>query len=76
MTPTPTPAGHGPGAPANARGAVLLACDVCFHEFGVPVAAYRSLSGIVACPRCGSLDLVLIDPGDDVPGRDPARKAG
>lgn len=76
MTPIPTPAGHGPGAPANARGDVLLACDVCRHEFGVAVPLYRSLSGIVACPRCGSLDLVLIDPGDDVPGCDQVRKAG
>ncbi len=76
MTPVSTPAGPEPGTSASARGAVRLVCEVCAHEFGVSVPVYRSHSGIVACPRCGSLDLVLIDPGDDVIGCRPASAAG
>jgi DNA-directed RNA polymerase subunit RPC12/RpoP len=76
VTPVSTPAGHEPGTSANVRGAVRLVCEVCAREFGVPVPEYRSHSGIVACPRCGSLDLVLIDPGDDVLGCRPGTAAG
>ena len=69
MTTVSTPPGHEPGTSASTRGAVRLLCEVCAHEFAVPVAAYRAHSGIVACPRCGCLDLVLIDPGDDQAGQ-------
>lgn len=75
MTGVSTPPGREPGTPPDACGAVRLVCDVCGHAFGVAVPAYRSRSGIVECPRCGSLDLVLIDPGDDVLVREPAAPA-
>jgi len=65
VTAVSPPAGSGPGTSAGPRGAVRLLCDVCALEFAVPPATYRSLSGIVACPRCGALDLVLVDPGED-----------
>jgi hypothetical protein len=68
------------GAPAGVPAAgqdprergVRLACEVCTKEFTVGVPVYRSLSGVVECPRCGSTDLVLLDPGDDAgPGPQP-----
>ena len=62
-------AGHDPGTSVCSPRAVRLLCEVCAREFDVPTTAYRSLSGIVPCPRCGCLDLVLIDPGDDAGGR-------
>lgn len=62
-------AGSDPGISACLPKAVRLLCEVCAREFDVPTTAYRSLSGIVPCPRCGCLDLVLIDPGDDAGGR-------
>ena len=62
-------AGPDPGMSACAPRAVRLLCELCGREFDVPTAAYRSLFGIVPCPRCGCLDLVLIDPGDDAGGR-------
>jgi hypothetical protein len=42
-----------------------LACDVCGHEFLVDPPVYRARCGVVECPRCGSTDLVLLDPGGD-----------
>jgi hypothetical protein len=45
--------------------ALKLACEVCSLEFDVAVPEYRAVSGVVSCPRCGSTDLVLLDPGDD-----------
>jgi hypothetical protein len=38
---------------------VDLACTVCAQEFLVPIGVYRSHSGVVMCPGCGSTDLVL-----------------
>lgn len=53
---------------------IHLACEVCTEDFLVPVAAYRARCGVVECPRCGSTDLVLLDPGDDA-GPRPATAA-
>jgi hypothetical protein len=39
---------------------VDLACTVCAERFLVPIGVYRSHSGVVICPGCGSTDLVLL----------------
>jgi len=39
---------------------VDLACTVCTEEFLVPIGVYDAHSGVVACPCCGSTDLVLL----------------
>jgi predicted RNA-binding Zn-ribbon protein involved in translation (DUF1610 family) len=38
-----------------------FACANCGERFTVTPPAYRRLSGVVECPVCGSLDLVLLD---------------
>jgi len=45
---------------------VDLACSVCTEEFVVPIGVYRSRSGVLICPCCGSTDLVLL--GERVAG--------
>ena len=37
-----------------------LACEVCTEEFLVPVGVYRSHSGVLICPCCGSTEIVLL----------------
>lgn len=48
---------------------VDLACTVCTEEFLVPIEVYRSHSGIVACPCCGSTDLFLLGEREAAYGR-------
>jgi hypothetical protein len=40
---------------------IRLACAECGRRFELTVPAYRSCSGVVECPACGSLDLVLLE---------------
>ena len=37
-----------------------FACAICGERFVVTPAAYAHCSGVVECPACGSLDLVLL----------------
>jgi hypothetical protein len=37
-----------------------LACEVCAEEFLVPLGVYRSRSGVLICPCCGSPEIVLL----------------
>jgi len=50
-------AGRLTAAPAGPR----FACAVCGERFVVTPAAYALCSGVVECPACGSLDLVLLE---------------
>lgn len=71
----PEHAGAGVPLPPLPEAGLRLACEVCGVEFLVTVSAYGARRGIVACPRCGSTDLVVLDPGDDVglrPETDPS----
>jgi len=47
-------------APASCEE-VYFACANCGERFSVTSPAYRRLSGVVECPACGSLDLVLLE---------------
>jgi DNA-directed RNA polymerase subunit RPC12/RpoP len=48
---------------------VDLACATCSEEFLVPVGVYRSKSGVLICPCCGSTDLVLLGVREAAGGR-------
>ena len=53
---------------------IELACEVCTEEFVMTEAAYTARSCIVACPCCGSTDLVVLtfDRAKTAGGRDAA----
>ena len=50
---------------------IEFVCAVCNKEFAVSIEEYKSWSGVVPCPGCGSTDLVLL-----VCEQDLARKRG
>jgi DNA-directed RNA polymerase subunit RPC12/RpoP len=39
---------------------IEFVCTVCNKEFVVSVEEYKAWSGVVPCPGCGSMDLVLL----------------
>jgi hypothetical protein len=40
---------------------IRLACANCGRRFAVAEQAYTLCCGVVECPACGSLDLVLLE---------------
>jgi len=38
-----------------------FACAICGERFVVTPGTYARCSGVVECPACGSLDLVLLE---------------
>lgn len=49
------------GRPSVAGPRFRLACAVCGCRFVLAEPAYQLYAGIVECPSCGSLDLVLLE---------------
>jgi DNA-directed RNA polymerase subunit RPC12/RpoP len=40
---------------------IRLACANCGRQFAIAEQAYTLCCGVVECPACGSLDLVLLE---------------